>query len=389
MPTQSITDAFVRNVKLPLKTDTPNQATYVDTLERGLALVLIVSYGGSKTFRVLTYTNGKPHSRKLGIYPAMTVRVARAQAREYWSNPVKFEAQAQPDTFKAVADLWIKRHVESKQLRTRDEIERCLAVYVYPRWKDRRFLEIRRGEVNVLLDHIEDKHGKAQADKVLSIIRAICNWHQSRHEHYTSPVVRGMARNKGNTARDRILTDDEIRALWQAADDSGTFGAFLKVALLTGQRSSKVAGMRWDDINGAVWIIATEAREKGNAGELALPTMVLDVINAQPRIAGNPFVFAGRGGRPFGNHSAVKAALKLPKDMPAWTVHDLRRTARSLLSRAGVQPHVSERVLGHAMPGVEGIYDRHAYFEEKADALERLATLVGRILNPPAADKKA
>ena len=272
-----------------------------------------------------------------------------------------------------------------KALRTKDEIERCLAVYVYPRWKDRRFLEIRRTEVNALLDHIEDKHGTAQADKVLAIVCTIFNWYQKRTEHYTNPVVRGMMRG-GKTARDRTLSDPELRALWQAADDSGTFGAFCKVALLTGQRNSKVATMQHDHINGdGVWTIATEAREKGNAGELRLPAMALDIIRAQPRIAGNPFVFAGRGGRPIGNQSTVKAALddKMPKDMPPWCVHDLRRTARSLLSRGGILPHISERVLGHTIRGVEGPYDRHSYAHEKADALERLATLIDRIVNPP------
>jgi integrase len=69
--------------------------------------------------------------------------------------------------------------------------------------------------------------------------------------------------------------------------------------------------------------------------------------------------------------------------MPPWVLHDLRRTARSLLSRAGVRPDISERVLGHAIPGVEGVYDRHSYSDEKADALNRLAALVESIIDPP------
>jgi integrase len=387
MPAQSITDTFCRNVKPPRKDDKPNQATYTDTLERGLALVLIVSYGGSKTFRVLTYTNGKPHSRKLGTYPAMTVKKARAKAREYWQNPEKFEAQAQPDSFKEVAEQWLKRHVEKKALRSRPEIERCLNVYVFPKWKNRRFLEIRRAEVNVLLDGIEDANGARQADVVLSIVRSIFNWFQLRNEHYVSPVVKGMKRNGGKTARGRILNDDEIKALWRAADECGTFGALCKVALLTAQRREKVTSLRWSDIDSdGVWTIPTDTREKGNVGVVQLPSMVLDIINAQPRLAANPFIFpAARGTKPFNNFADSKAMLdsKLPKNMPAWTVHDLRRTARSLLSRCGVLPHVSEQVLGHKLQGVEGIYDRHSYAHEKADALQRLAALVDRILNPP------
>jgi hypothetical protein len=91
-----------------------------------LHVVLIVSYGGSKTFRVLTYRNGKPQSRKLGSYPAVSVKDARAKAREYWQNPQKFEAQAEVGTFKSVAAEWVRRHVEANKLRSQHEIERLL-----------------------------------------------------------------------------------------------------------------------------------------------------------------------------------------------------------------------------------------------------------------------
>ena len=81
-----------------------------------------------------------------------------------------------------------------------------------------------------------------------------------------------------------------------------------------------------------------------------------------------------------------KDALAEKLDMPHWTLHDLRRTARSLMARAGVPDNVAERVFGHAIPVIHGIYNRYEYFEEKADALQRLATLVETILNPPAKD---
>jgi len=122
--------------------------------------------------------------------------------------------------------------------------------------------------------------------------------------------------------------------------------------------------------------IRSEEREKGNADMLRLPPLALDILNSQVRVAGNPHVFAGRGGKAFNSFSENVDALraKLPAEMRDWTLHDLRRTSRSLLSRAGVLPHVSERVLGHVMPGVEGVYDRHHYQQEKADALAALRT---------------
>ena len=93
---------------------------------------------------------------------------------------------------------------------------------------------------------------------------------------------------------------------------------------------------------------------KGYSGKLKLPEMALDLIAAQPRIAGNPYVFPGRGDGPFNSWSQRKDELdeKLP-DMEPWVIHDLRRTARSLMSRAGVLPHIAERVLGHAIQGLK------------------------------------
>jgi integrase len=81
-----------------------------------------------------------------------------------------------------------------------------------------------------------------------------------------------------------------------------------------------------------------------------------------------------------------KAAGKKVEPLPHWTLHDLRRTARTLMARAGVRPDISERVLGHVIAGVEGVYDRHSYEAEKRDALEKLAALVKRIVNPPPAN---
>jgi integrase len=139
------------------------------------------------------------------------------------------------------------------------------------------------------------------------------------------------------------------------------------------------------DIADGIWTIPTEPREKSNAGRLALPQVVLDIIEAQPVIAKNPYVFPGRGKIAFNSFSQRKAELdaKLPKQMESWTLHDLRRTARSLMSRAGVISEHAERVLGHAIPGVEGVYNRYQFDREKADALNKLAALVDTIVTPP------
>src|SRR5262249_34207510 len=142
---------------------------------------------------------------------------------------------------------------------------------------------------------------------------------------------------------------------------------------------------RWEDLDGNVWTIATEEREKNNAVRLVLPQVALDVLNAQPRRLDNGYVFAAHrsGGVHFHNFSRAKRELdaKLGK-MPPWTIHDLPRTASSLMARAGVRPDIGERVLGHAIGGVAGVYNRHSYDTEKADALKALANIIGSIVDP-------
>jgi integrase len=133
--------------------------------------------------------------------------------------------------------------------------------------------------------------------------------------------------------------------------------------------------MRWQDIGtDGTWTIPTEAREKGNAGVLRLPKAALDLIRKQPRMSGRDRVFG------WGDDTLDRAKVAIGG---TWRLHDLRRTARSLMSRAGVLSEHAERVLGHAIAGVEGVYDRHTYDDQKADALRKLSTLIERIVNPP------
>jgi integrase len=263
--------------------------------------------------------------------------------------------------------------------------------HISPEFRAKEFVAIRRSDITALLDEIEDDHSARQADDVLSIVRSIMNWYATRHDDYVPPLVRGMGRiNRKELARDRALTDDELRAVWKAAEAGGKFGALVRMLLLTAQRLDKVITMKWDDVTPAkwpgntppVWTIATAPREKENAEALQLPEAALAILDELPRYADNPYVFAGRSSNPIsksGQHKKLFDA-KLP-GMKAWRLHDLRRTARSLMSRAGVSSEHAERVMGHAIGGVEGIYDRHQYMREKTEALAKLADLIDGIVN--------
>jgi integrase len=334
--------------------------------------------------------DGRQQWTTIGPTDSLVIAEARAQARSILERVRAGLPAVEPkaETFGAVTANWLTRHVDANGLRSAKEIRRLLGAHALPVWNDREFTSIRRSDVAALLDHVEDHHSARQADAVLTIIRSLMFWFAARRDDYSPPIVRGMKRQR-SAARARVLDDAELRAIWQAAESqAGAFAAILRLCLLTAQRSRKVASMRWSDVEDGVWTVSTGPREKGAGGALALPQTALDIILAQPRFASNPYVFPARGrNNPFLGFSVSKEyfCAKLP-DMAGWTIHDLRRTARSLMSRAGVLSEHAERVMGHAIGGIEAIYDRHSYLDQKADALKRLAALIDSIVHPRSAD---
>jgi integrase len=346
-----------------------------------------VQPSGAKSYcAVARSPSGKQIWTTISSTETMPIDESRVRAREIMRRVRDGLPAIEPrgETFAAVAAEWRLRHVEKKGLRSAGEIGRLLDKYILPDWREREFVSIRRSDIAVLLDHIEDNHGARQADYCLAVIRGLMNWTAARRDDYAVPIARGMRRQSPSAqARDRVLTDEEIKSVWEAADQCGAFGAMVKVALLTAQRREKVASLKWSDIDAdGVWDIPRSPREKSAGGALALPDMVRAIIEAQPRLASNPFVFAGRGDGAISGFSKMKARLDRLSGVSGWTVHDLRRTARSLMARAGVSSEHAERLLGHAIIGIEQVYDRHSYFDEKVDALKRLAALIDGIVNP-------
>ena len=144
------------------------------------------------------------------------------------------------NTLQSICEEYLRR--EGKRLRGRDQIEATLERLVYPKFGSRQIDSILRSEIVRLLDKIDDEHGAGMADNTLAQIRRILNWHATRTDNFRSPIVRGMARTKPKErARDRILTDDELRAVWKAAGAStGPFDYLVRFILLT----AKVAATR-------------------------------------------------------------------------------------------------------------------------------------------------
>ena len=282
-------------------------------------------------------------------------------------------------------------------LRSKDQIEATLKRLVYPKFGARQIDSILRSEIVRLLDKIEDEHGPVMADRVLAHVRKIMNWAATRSDDFRSPIVRGMARTKpGERTRERVLTDDELRAIWKAAEDfTGAFAFMVRYILLTATRRNEAARMPDTELSGTVtdvtvedetrigndWIIPAARYKTKLDHVIPLSKAARDLLASIPRIEGMPYYFT-TGTEPISGFSKFKEDFDKVCGVTEWTLHDFRRTARSLMSRAGVDADHAERCLGHVIGGVRGTYDRHAYYDEKKRAFELLAAQIDRILNP-------
>jgi integrase len=237
-----------------------------------------------------------------------------------------------------------------------------------------------------MLDKIEDQNGAKMADLTLAYIRKILNWHTARVDDFNSPIARGMSRYdaKANEGT-RILSDDELRKLWQATEPNEKapqpFHALFRFLLLTGARRDEARELPRNEIKGTDWILPA-ARHK-NKTELTRPLSkaAQAVLAGVPVIDGGALVFTNDGQRPV-SLSTPFVKLAAETGTSGWRLHDVRRTARTLLSRAGVNSDVAERCLGHTIGGVRGIYDKHTFHAEMLAAYEKLATLIENIVNP-------
>lgn len=382
-----------------------------------------VTSAGTKSFVWFHRVAGKPYLETLGRWDEnpkggdLTVLAAIITADKRAKAVRQTDADPRPERTKrleegdkpageTVGDLlekFAKRYVDKDAgLRSSAAISRTFERLVKPAIGKVSIYELRRSQVVDMLDTIADDHGPVMADRTLAYVRKAFNWRAINDDDFQSPIVKGMARTKPKErARARILSDDEIRDLWAALDllDPGKdapacYPAYVRTLLFTATRRNEAAEMRWEEVDGDTWTIPAARYKTKTDHAIPLTDAAKALIGKRPKEhAKRPFVFSTTDGdRPFSGYSKAKMALdkkiaelrkKAERDaIEPWTLHDLRRTARSLMSRAGVPTDHAERAIGHVIAGVRSVYDRHEYLAEQKKAFEALETLVAQILNP-------
>jgi integrase len=381
MATQKLTAAFVQDARAE---EGKERSIYWDSTLPSFGLM--VTKAGHRSY-VLQYRNGGQTSRRITLSGVLNLDAARKEARKILGEVARGQDPAQerrktanPNTLQAICERYLTR--EGPKLRSTPRRKADLERLVYPALGNRPIEDIKRSDINALLDTVEDQRGAAMADSILGTLRRICGWHAIRDDGYTPPFVRGMARRtKEERERDRILTDDELRRVWKAAETfPGPWGVYIRFLLLTACRRTEAAAMTWDELSNGVWTIPAKRVKTGVETALPLSKAALKLLSGVPRIQDCPHVFTASGRGPITNFSFNKLQLDMASGVKGWRLHDLRRTARSLMSRAEVNADVAERCLGHVIPGVRGVYDRHKYIAEMGKAFEALAKEIAAVV---------
>ena len=370
----------------------------------GNGLFLRVSHTGHKSW-IYRYRFGKekiPRRMTLGTYPIMTLakaRVMHAQALQDVSKGIdpgaklqegKTAAKAEP-TFKDLLDEYWEKELSKSP--SANERKRLVEKDALPCWSSRKVSAIRRRDAVVLLDDVRER-APVTANRLQGVLVRLFNFASERGMIDFSPLA-GMRREK-ESSRARVLTDEEIKNLWNALDPQRTdidiyrlTKLALRTILLTGQRPGEVAQMTWDQIeDGEWWNIPEEGTKTRSAQRIPINPMLADVIEEANALKSeeSPFVFRStrKDKMPVSVGAMANAIRRHREEMKIterFTPHDLRRTLRTRLAELGISDVVAERVLGHKLQGVLGIYNRHSYDEEKRHALglweRRLQEILG------------
>jgi integrase len=386
---RGFTDIAIRNLKPGGK-----RLELPDPAARGL--YVIVEPSGFKSFAVRFRFDGKPKKLSLGNISLSAARKAAAHALhevQEGRDPTATKKQARAErktieanTFAAIAEKYfaiecgLRRDGENLtfngKLRSAGRRFADVQRLVLPTIGRIPISHIRRSDIVALLDKIEIESGPTMADLILAFVRRIFSWHAARDDDFRSPIVRGMARSKPKEReRRRILTDEEIRKVWNTKVE-GPFAAFVRFLLLSGARRNEALGLTWDEIKDGVWELPAARNKTKLPLSRPLSAAALAEIESQRRDGVSLVFVTNDGGK-------TKKKFDAATGTSGWTLHDCRRTARSLMSRAVVNSEHAERCLGHTIGGVEGIYNRHHYQPEMKRAYDALAALIDRIVSPP------
>jgi integrase len=370
-----------------------------DAETRGFGLR--VTAAGSKTFIAQYHTTTGNRRVPLGTFGVLTVEQARQMARAVLGAAAKGEdpfadrkardtaarrAKTEGEfTFSRLVDAWAEARKADRRASYIREAVACLKRNL-PEWQGRPASTISLADAITALDDVKETKGIVAANRTLAYARAAFGWCVNRQRLAFNPL-KGIERPGREIARDRVLTLHELGAVWRGSEAlSPTPRGFVRVLMLTLQRRDEVASMRWTELdsfkNPTIWTLPAERAKNGKAHIIHLSEPVLAILDALPRLGGNPFVFASRRDKPVGGFGYMKNRIEAAMSTAPigdWRFHDFRRAGVTALAGMGFPPHICDRLLNHvtgSIQGVAAVYQRQQFLAERKAALEAWAKCV-------------
>jgi integrase len=404
MPRVALTDRFCSTSKaVGVRTD------YFDETVPGLALRVTEQGHRSWSYLFTSPRDGKRARATIGTYPATSLAAARGKALEARGhveagNDPRLVLAGQATAGMAVAGL-VDAYLadpEKAALRSRDEIARRLRRNVVPVIGSVKLSELRRRDLRNVTDAMLRRGVKVEATRTFEDVRAMVRW-AVQNEYLDANPLDGMGKPAEATASNRVLSDEEIKTLWQglpkALARSVQCQRVVKLCVVTGQRVGEVAGMMRAelDLKAREWRLPGARTKNGHPHVVPLSELALSIVKEALADAGEmaAFVFpCGEGSlSPVAVARTILRANDKTKERPLgrfgiapWSAHDLRRTALTGMARLGVAPIVLGHVANHRSTTRAGVtlavYSQYDYGRERREALdlwaERLIGIVGK-----------
>jgi integrase len=373
----------------------------------------IRKFASGEAYYFVKYNIGRKQRRQSlgsvtrGNLKAMRVLASEVKARARLGQDIIAEKEAARSKPAATTlGEVVPKYLSARECELRERTYTEAKRYMERSWKslhDRPIEAITRADIVGVIDELECDSGKVAADRARTALSALFAWAIDRGYCDVNPTMNIRARNQ-NGSRTRVLTEAELVEVWKACleDDHG---CIVRLLILTGQRRREIGDLEWPELNLAErQIDLPDTRTKNRRPHIVpLSDEALAIIKVFPRRQGRDLVF-GSGAGGFSGWSKAKAELDARiamarvqtsyrgtqiKSMPAWTLHDLRRSfVTHLNERKLAPPHVVEAILNHVsghLAGVAGVYNKALYFAERRQALEHwsqhvLALVEGREL---------
>jgi len=334
---------------------------------------------GSATAVTLTSarkTAGELHAKvRLGRDPAGEKAEGRVRAAETVGAVLASYLEQKRASLRPLSFVQVKRHLQ----------KHCKPLHGL------QLAKVDRRAVAARIAVIETKNGKIAANRTQSSLSAFFAWCMRQGLTDSNPVI-GTDR-RPEQSRVRVLTDNELKAIWNATSGADDYSAIVRLLMLTAARASEIGSLRWSEITDTSIMLPATRTKKAREHAIPLTDTALAIIAARQKYADQDFIFGRRNDRPFTGWSVCKAALDArlaASGMKAeWVHHDLRRSAATKMAELGIEPHIIEAVLNHVSghkAGVAGVYNRAKYDAQKKIALQRwaehvLAIVEGRASN--------